>query len=107
MYGAPENIWEYPGWPQGLSGDETFSVIVNNGKPFKARAGEPLIKALEKNGVLIPSLCRSGECSMCRIKITSGKVFQPPGVPVRTSDKVFGYVHSCVSFPVTDMNIHI
>ena len=107
MYGAPENIWEYPGWPEGLSGDETFSVIVNNGKPFKARAGEPLIKALEKNGVLIPSLCRSGECSMCRVKITSGKVFQPPDVPVRTSDKVFGYVHSCVSFPVTDMNIHI
>ncbi len=107
MYGAPDNIWEYPGWPEGLSQDETFSVIVNNGKPFKARAGEPLIKALEKNGVLVPSICRSGECSMCRVKITSGKVFQPSGVPVRVSDRLFGYVHSCVSFPVTDINIHI
>ena len=107
MYGAPDNIWEYPGWPEGLSKDETFSVIVNNAKPFEAKAGEPLIKALEKNGVFVPSICRSGECSMCRVKITAGKVFQPPGVPVRTSDKVFGYVHSCVSFPVTDMNILI
>jgi len=66
-----------------------------------------LIKAPEKNGVLVPSLCRSGECSMCRVKITSGKVFQPHGIPVRASDKVFGYVHSSVSFLVTDMNIHI
>jgi ferredoxin-NADP reductase len=107
MYGAPDHIWEYPGWPEGVSGDETFSVIVNKAKPFKAKAGEPLLKALEKNGVLVPSICRSGECSMCRVKITSGKVFQPTGVPVRASDKAFGYVHSCVSFPITDINLII
>ncbi|NQU13073.1 MAG: 2Fe-2S iron-sulfur cluster binding domain-containing protein, partial [Desulfobacteraceae bacterium] len=55
--------------------------------------------------VLIPSLCRSGECSKCRVKILSGKVFQPAGVPVRKSDTQFGYVHSCVSYPLGDLEL--
>ncbi|MFH1953304.1 MAG: 2Fe-2S iron-sulfur cluster binding domain-containing protein, partial [Pseudomonadota bacterium] len=54
-----------------------------------------------------PSLCRSGECSMCRIKVLSGKVFQPADVPVRKSDRQFGYVHACVSYPLEDLEILI
>ena len=78
---------------------------VNGGSPFEARAGDPLLATLEKNGVVIPSLCRSGECSMCRVKVLSGKVFQPAGALVRKSDKQFGYVHSCVSYPLEDLEI--
>ena len=74
---------------------------------MEARAGEPLVLALEKEGILIPSLCRSGECSMCRVKIISGKVFQPSGVPVRKSDRKYGYVHSCVSYPLENLEIVI
>ena len=105
VYGAPANICEYPGWPEEIRADDVFAVKVDGGPAMKARADEPLMSALEKNGVLIPSICRSGECSMCRIKIQSGKVFQPAGVPVRRSDARFGYVHSCVSFPVEDLQI--
>jgi hypothetical protein len=50
-----------------------------------------LLTALERNHVVVPSLCRSGDCSMCRVKILAGKVYQPPGVPVRKSDRQFGY----------------
>ena len=74
------------------------AVKVDGGATIEARAGESLMLALEKKGVLIPSICRSGECSMCRVKILSGRVFQPAGVPVRKSDAQFGYVHSCVLF---------
>ncbi|MBC8459418.1 MAG: 2Fe-2S iron-sulfur cluster binding domain-containing protein [Deltaproteobacteria bacterium] len=63
--------------------------------------------ALEKGGVRIPSRCRSGECSMCRVKVISGKVFQPAGVPVRKSDRQFGYVHSSVSYRLEDLEILI
>jgi ferredoxin len=52
-------------------------------------------------------LCRSGECSMCRVKILTGKVYQPPGVPVRKSDRQFGYVHACMSYPISDLEILI
>jgi ferredoxin len=105
MYGAPPNIWEYPGWPDTISKDYVFNVKVKNGQQMKACAGEPLLTALEKNDVVVPSLCRSGECSMCRVKILSGKVYQPPGVPVRKSDRQFGYVHSCMAYPLEDLEI--
>jgi Na+-transporting NADH:ubiquinone oxidoreductase subunit NqrF len=105
LYGPPANIWEYPGWPAKVGRDHEFTVRVKDCKEFKASAVEPLLTALEKNGLVIPSICRSGDCSMCRVKILSGNVFQPPGVPVRKSDRRFGYVHACVSYPIGDLEI--
>lgn len=105
MFGAPLNISGYPGWPSGVKPDDLFEINVKDKGVFKARAGESLLVALEKNKVAIPSLCRSGECSMCRIKILSGRVFQAPGALVRKSDRQFGYVHACVSFPIKDLTI--
>ena len=105
MYGAPPNIWEYPGWPEDVKAGDAFSISVKNGRQLKARAGETLLAALEKKSIVIPSLCRSGECSMCRVKILSGKVYQPPGVPVRKSDRQFGYVHACMSYPIDNLEI--
>jgi len=107
MYGAPLNIWQYPGWPPEVNPERLFSVKVKNGKRLEVRAGDPLLFSLEKSGVVVPSLCRSGECSMCRLKILSGNVFQPAGVPVRKSDRQFGYVHSCAAYPVSDLEILI
>jgi ferredoxin len=105
MYGAPLNIWEYPGWPQTVNADDVFAVKLADGRKFAACAREPLLVALEKNDAAVPSICRSGECSMCRVKILSGRVFQPPGVPVRQSDRQFGYVHACMSYPIEDLEI--
>jgi ferredoxin-NADP reductase len=107
VYGAPVDIWNYPGWPEEIRAGQVFTVRADSGVTLEARAGEPLIVALEKAGILVPSLCRSGECSMCRVKIQSGKVFEPAGVPVRKSDRKYGYVHSCVSYPLEDLEILI
>ena len=105
MYGPPPNIWQQPGWPAGVQPDAEFTVNVVGGHTFRARAAVPLLVSLEKAGVVVPSVCRSGECSRCRVRILSGKVYQVPGVPVRFSDRQFGYVHSCVSFPLEDLEI--
>ena len=107
VYGAPVNVSEQPGWPEGLKEDKVCRVRVNEGSAFEAVAGQPLLVALEKNGLKVPSRCRSGQCSMCRVKLVSGKVFQPSGTPVRSSDRRFGYVHSCVSYPLEDLEILI
>lgn len=107
MYGPPTDICKTAGWPADIDGDQFFSVSVKNGSTFKAQASVPLLVSLEKNGVLPPSICRSGECSMCRVKILSGKVFQPAGTPVRKSDHQYGYVHSCVSYPLENLEILI
>ncbi len=105
MFGAPLNISGYPGWPMAVKPDDFFEINVKDRGVFKARADESLLVALEKNNLTIPSLCRSGECSMCRIKILTGQVFQAPGALVRKSDRQFGYVHACVSYPIEDLTI--
>ncbi|MCF8145466.1 MAG: 2Fe-2S iron-sulfur cluster binding domain-containing protein [Deltaproteobacteria bacterium] len=105
VYGPPARIWEDPAWPREIQADDHFRVRVSGADAIHARAGEPLLTALENAGLRVPALCRSGECSMCRIKILSGKVFQPAGVPVRKSDRQFRYVHACVSYPLEDLEI--
>jgi ferredoxin-NADP reductase len=105
MYGAPVNISNYPGWPKAVKEGDAFTVSVKGGKTISAQAGVPLLSSLEKNGIVVPFLCRSGECSMCRLKLTKGRVYQPPGTPVRSSDAKYGYVHSCVSYPIEDLEI--
>ena len=104
-YGPPLRVWEQVGWPSEIKPQDNFTVRLQNGGSFSAPAGETLLSSLEKNGLKVPSLCRSGECSQCRIKLLGGKVFQPQGTPVRRSDARFGYVHSCVSYPVEDLLI--
>ena len=104
MYGLPARIWKCPGWPRGVKGSSVFSVRVN-GRAFEAKAGETLLSALERNGVVVPSLCRCGECSMCRMRLVSGKVFQPEGVKLRKSDRQFGYIHACAAFPLADVEL--
>lgn len=105
MFGAPLNICKHPGWPPGVKPDDFFDIRVKDKGTFKARADESLLVALEKNSIGLPSLCRSGECSMCRVKILSGHVFQAPGALVRKSDRQFGYVHACVSYPIDNLTL--
>jgi ferredoxin-NADP reductase len=107
LYGPPLDICKDPGWPKEIEQNRLFSVSVKDGQTISAPATTPLLVSLEKGGVVPPSICRSGECSMCRIKILSGKVFQPAGTPVRKSDHQYGYVHSCVSYPLEDLEILI
>jgi ferredoxin-NADP reductase len=105
VYGPPADITRSPNWPAEVKADQVFQVSVKGGPVIEARAGEPLVSSLERKGVLIPSLCRSGECSMCRVKIISGQVFEPAGIPVRRSDRRYGYTHACVTYPLGDLEI--
>jgi len=107
VYGTPVEIWNHPGWPQEVKSDATFTVTLNGTKAFEAQAGQPLLASMERNHIVVPSLCRSGECSMCRVRLVSGKVFQPQGVLLRRSDKRFGYIHSCAAYPLEDLEIQI
>ncbi|HEY9160013.1 MAG TPA: FAD-binding oxidoreductase [Desulfomonilia bacterium] len=105
IMGAPKDITLQPGWPAGVNAKDVFKVLIKGKKTIKARAGEPLMSSLERSGINIPALCRSGECSLCRTKLISGKVFQPDGVKLRKSDRRFGYIHPCMSYPLADIEI--
>jgi len=105
VMGAPKDIAAYPGWPQNVKAGAVFKVAIKGKKTISAPASEPLMISLEREGVIIPALCRSGECSLCRTKLLSGSVYQPNGVKLRKSDRAFGYIHPCMAYPITDIEI--
>jgi ferredoxin-NADP reductase len=107
LIGPPKDVLSDPGWPKDVTPDAEFSVRVTGGKTITARATEPLISSLEREGIVIPAFCRSGACSSCRVKLLSGKVFQPKGVWLRKSDRQFGYIHACLAYPLKDLEIMI
>ncbi len=105
MFCGRQDIQNEPGWPEGLSPDQVFDVKIIGGLTIKARAGENLLIALERHNIRVNVCCRSGECSLCRIQLVSGKVFSPKGVLLRHADEKYGYIHSCKAFPISNVEI--
>lgn len=105
--GPPENVASQPGWPDTIDLETEFTVKVKGFTTFKARAGEPLMNAMERVGIEVKASCRSGECSLCRTKLLAGKVFQPADVKIRKSDITFGYIHPCKAYPLEDLTLLI
>lgn len=105
--GPPKRPERLAGWPEGVPPGMQVRVRVNGGASFQAEAGEPLLNSLERNGYTTENACRSGECSLCRVKLKAGRVFNPPEALIRKADRKFGHVHSCVAFPVSDVEIQL
>ncbi len=114
LYGPPADITADPGWPAGLSARQTFGVRVKlstagNGsaptREIEVRAGEPLMNALERCHLVVPALCRTGECSACRTKLLAGRVLMPEHTLLRVSDRRNGYIHPCVAYPLEDLEL--
>ncbi len=107
VFGPPSDVTRQPAWPETVKGDTTFQISLKNGLTLEAKAGEPLMNSLERFKVTLTTSCRSGECSLCRTKLLSGKVFHPSGVKLRKSDRAFGYIHPCMAYPLEDLEILI
>ena len=106
MFGAAKNITEEAGWPTELTGNEVFKLTVGD-KVIPAKASESILVALERAKVRVNVCCRSGECSLCRVKLVDGKVYLSKGVMLRKADKKFGYIHSCKAYPISDLTISL
>lgn len=105
-YGPPADVTLEPGWPPSITPDTRFEVVEErSGRAVKARAGEPLMNALEREGIVIPAICRAGDCGACRTRLVSGKVFAPERVSLRYIDIRSGYIHPCMSYPIEDLRI--
>lgn len=92
-------------------GRETVEVtVIKEGeeKTVTGSTDDSLLQILEKNGIAAPSHCRSGECGWCHSRLVSGEVYAPTSVDGRReADKKFGFIHPCVSFPLTDLTIEV
>ncbi len=107
LYGPPADVTREPGWPAGLAPDTRFAVEVMGRRTIQAAAGEPLLNSLERYGIVVPAVCRAGECSACRTQLLAGRVFMPAHAGLREADRASGYIHACVSYPLEDLRIRV
>ena len=103
--GPPKKPEMLSGWPSDVIATDEVKVTIQGKGHFKARVDEPLLNSLERNGFGAENACRSGECSLCRVKLVSGSVFNPAEAHLRKSDYQFGWIHACVAFPTEDIEI--
>jgi len=116
-FGVPDDITGVIGWPEKIDASKKVSIIVEfikQGKKrketFEAQCTEPILNSLEREkelGLEINNSCRSGACALCRTKLVSGEVFVPSEVIIREIDQEFGFIHPCVSYPLTDIHLDL
>ena len=110
VFGQVRDITKFAGFPVELK-DKVFNLTVYKGiseQVIPAKCSESIAVALERAGIKVHTACRSGACGFCRIKVLEGSYFVCPiGDGRRAADKDFGYVHSCSTYPTSDIKIKL
>ena len=104
MFGGSVDLSKQPGYPNDKDIAKEFNIKIGD-RTIKALSNESLLVALERNKVRMNVCCRSGECSLCRVKLVSGDIFLAKGSLQRKADEKYGYVHSCKTYPLSDLEI--
>jgi ferredoxin-NADP reductase len=75
---------------------------------ISASSKETLLTSMERHGLEPPAFCRSGECGWCRSQLVSGEIAVDPGLTgLRMADRKFGWIHPCVSYPLSPITLRI
>ena len=105
-YFHPDQNEDYP-----QDGRATYQITVHiAGETHKiaCAADTSLLRAMEQAGLNPPSDCRSGRCGWCHSQLLQGDVYVPESVDGRRmADKIYGYIHPCCTFPLTDCEIDV
>lgn len=109
LCGLYKNPEMYADFPKNKEGKYQLKVHTEGEvKTINCSSDETLLVAMEREGIAVPSRCRSGECGWCRSRLVSGEVFIPAeNDGRRLADVQFGYVHPCVTYPVSDVSIEL
>ena len=103
----------HPEQDAGYPGDitKTYRLTVTIGdqtRVIDCPADTSLLRAMESAGIAAPSDCRSGRCGWCHSQLTQGEVYVPQSVDGRRmADKLYGYVHPCCTFPLSDLALNV
>ena len=91
--------------------DKEYKILVKQGlyeQEIPAKGNESILIALERAGYVTHSACRAGACGFCRIKVLSGSYYVVANEDGRrATDKQFNYVHSCSTYPTSDLVIKV
>ncbi len=109
MFGEFHNPGSQADYPSGVPEKVKITVTIQD-KTYIVHglSSDSVMQTLEKNGISVPSRCRSGECGFCHSHLLSGKVYVPEHLEYRRlADYKFGCIHPCCSFPLTDLEINV
>ena len=82
--------------------------IAGSEQTITAPSDVSLLRSLEAAGIAAPAHCRSGECGWCHSRLVSGEIYTPKSMDGRReADFLFGYIHPCCSFPLSDLVIEV
>lgn len=109
LFGEFFNPSKEPDYPENVSSQFNITVSFNGTKQtVTADADTSILRTLEANGISVPAHCRSGECGWCHSKLISGEIYTPKSIDGRReADLLYGYIHPCCSFPLSDIEIQI
>ena len=85
--GPPTDPTTQDSWPVGVDPAAEVTITVGEAS-LRSTCGRPLLDALEDNGFTPEVGCRSGECSLCRVKVLAGQVHTAAGAHQREVDVV-------------------
>lgn len=74
-----------------------------SGKSGTVGAGRTLLDAAEECGVLIESLCRTGTCGTCKVKLVEGDVHMQRDTALTSADLKNRIVLACQARPITEV----
>lgn len=98
-------------WRRSPSSDAIHQLTVRTGGEthiVAAREDETILTALEKAGLRPPAYCRSSICGFCQSTVTEGSyILATDEDGIRTMDRRHGSIHTCCSYPTSDMELVI
>ncbi|AKS41038.1 CDP-6-deoxy-delta-3,4-glucoseen reductase [Wenzhouxiangella marina] len=84
-------------------------TLAASGRQFQARAGETLLSAALRQGVVLPYSCKNGTCASCRCRLEEGTVSYPhnPPTALEFEDLGAGFGLTCQAVAESDLVIDV
>lgn len=80
--------------------DAEVTIHINNLKhTFNLKAGETILQAAQKNGLVLPYSCMRGMCSSCICQLNSGSVYLHYNQVLTDNDLINGRILTCTAHP--------
>jgi ferredoxin-NADP reductase len=97
----------------GVSGEKQTTVntgslelkLSRSALAFNISSDETVLRGAEKNGVLMPSGCRQGNCGTCATRLLSGNVQMEAADALNDELRSQGFILPCVSRPLSDVTL--
>jgi ferredoxin-NADP reductase/predicted pyridoxine 5'-phosphate oxidase superfamily flavin-nucleotide-binding protein len=77
-------------------------ILARSGRALSVPAGQTVLEALEQAGLAPPSLCRTGACGTCAVKVLEGRPEHRDSALTAAEQNSAGLMCVCVSRAMTD-----